>query len=305
MSFKQENEFKANFSDCYTQPTPHDYIAMMASLGYEIGEQSRPYFSRAVDLLLEKNGSAFPVQMLDLGCSYGMGAAFVKYRCTFDELTAFFAARAPRDYASCCEVTRLWLNVTTPMAELRCLGLDSSEPAIQFAIDAGLLEAGISRNYEKPGINPTEEDRAWFRSCNLMVSSGAVGYVTERTLSIILRDLGKDHPTGFGPLVVMTILRMFDPAPIQKCFEEHGYQFGQIEGSHLPQRRFSDPLERNNTIALLKERQVEISDLEENGKLYADLFIAAPAEFYEELRSNIVEAREHAQENHSPTYIAR
>ncbi|MCG8468484.1 MAG: hypothetical protein MJB57_09805, partial [Gemmatimonadetes bacterium] len=180
--YEDANEAKADFHDVYTAPTPHAYIASMARNGYQIGEQARPYASAAAELLSERNGEAWPVQMLDLGCSYGIGAAFIKYGCAFDEMVAFFASRAPEEYAAACEATRSWLNAVPPASDMRTVGLDSSEPAIRFAVDAGLLDGGIARDFERPDVDPSEEDCAWFRSCNLMISTGAIGYLTERTL---------------------------------------------------------------------------------------------------------------------------
>ena len=92
-AYETANDAKASFDDVYTAPTPHGYIAAMAKNGYQIGEQARPYCVAAANLLRARNGDAWPVQMLDVGCSYGIGSAFVKYKCSFDEMVAFFATR--------------------------------------------------------------------------------------------------------------------------------------------------------------------------------------------------------------------
>ena len=145
MSYDAENQAKASFDNVYTAPTPHAYIAAMARNGYEIGEQARPYCTAAAELLRQRNRDAWPVQMLDVGCSYGMGAAFVRFGCSFDEMVAFFSSRAPKERHAACEAMRMWLNVTPPVCDVRTVGLDSSEPAIRFAVDAGLLDGGLAR----------------------------------------------------------------------------------------------------------------------------------------------------------------
>jgi hypothetical protein len=274
MSYDAANQTKANFDDVYTAPTPHAYIASMAKNGYEIGEQARPYCTAAAELLRQRNGEAWPVQMLDVGCSYGMGSAFVKYGCSFDEMVAFFASRAPKEYHAACEAMRLWLNIAPPACNVRAVGLDSSRPAIRFAVDAGLLDGGISRDYER--IAPTEDERAWIRTCNLLISTGAIGYVTERTLDVVLRELGKDHPGDFGPLAILTILRMFETSPVEEVFEAHGFKFGAVPGARLPQRRFTDLDECRKVLSLLHDRGIDTEGWEDRGKQYADLFIAAP-----------------------------
>ena len=284
MSFDSSaNEAKANFDEVYTAPTPRAYISSMARYGYEIGEKARPYCVAAAELLRELNGEAWPVQMLDVGCSYGIGSAFVKYGRSFDEIVAFFEARAPREYRSACEATRSWLNITPPACDVRAVGLDSSERAIRFAVDAGLLDGGIARDFEKCGAVPTDDEVAWFRSCNLLISTGAIGYVTDKTFGIILEHLGKDSPCEFGPFALVTILRMFDSSPIESCFEEHGYSFGRVPGVRLPQRRFTGSEERQRVLSQLHDRGLDTSDLEDKGKHYADLFIAAPQEQFSRL----------------------
>lgn len=275
-NYAATNEAKASFDDLYTAPTPHAYMTEMARIGYEIGEQARPYCAAAAELLRERNGDAWPVQMLDVGCSYGVGSALVKYGCSFDEVKAFFSSRAPHEYHAACEAMRMWLNVAPPACDVRAVGLDSSKPAIRFAVDAGLLDGGIARDLEQPDVALTEDDRSWLRSCNLLISTGAIGYVTERTLAVILRHLGRDYPGDFGPFAVVTILRMFDRSPIDDAFTENGFAFGAVPGVRLRQRRFNDAEERQKVLSLLHDRGVDTRDWEDCGGHYADLFIAAP-----------------------------
>jgi hypothetical protein len=300
------NKIKASFDDVYTASTPHAYISSMAKNGYEIGEQARPYCAAAAELLREHNGDTWPVQMLDVGCSYGIGSAFVKYGCSFDEMVAFFSSRAPREYHATCEAMRMWLNVAPPQCDVRAVGLDSSKPAILFAVDAGLLDGGIARDFERPDVVPTEDESAWFRSCNLLISTGAVGYVTERTLDVVLRHLGKDYPADFGPIAVVTILRMFDHSPIKAVFEEHGFAFGAVPGVRLPQRRFTDVEEREKVLSLLHDRGIDTAAWEDRGKHYADLFIAAPPQQFSLLLERMSETRSDRDNgSHVAGYIHR
>ncbi len=283
MTYRTENKVKANFDDAYRQPTPHDYVRKMALHAYQIGDRTRPYCIAAAELLKERNAEAWPLQMLDVGCSYGMGSAFIRYECSFDEIVSFFASRAPVEYYLCCAAMRKWLNVIPPARDMRCVGMDSAAPAIQFGLDAGLLDGGIGRNLEDPDVHPTKTDLQWFRSSNLLVSTGAIGYVTETTLSKVLPHLGQDHPDGFGPLAVVSILRMFEVEPIASAFERSGLRLTSVPGVRLPQRNFVDQAEQISVCRLLHERGINTSNYEDEGKLYADLFVAAPAEQLSEL----------------------
>ena len=306
MSYETENEAKANFDDVYTAPTPHGYIAAMAESGYQIGEQARGFCGAAADLMRERNGDAYPIQMLDVGCSYGIGSAFVKYNCSFDEMVAFFATRAPTEYRAACEATRMWLNISPPALGVRSVGLDSSEPAIRFAVDAGLLDGGVARDFERPGSKPTESERAWLRGCNLLISTGAIGYVTERTLDTVLGELGKDAPGDFGPLAVVTVLRMFELEPIRGAFARHGLAFESVPGVRLPQRRFTGAEERREVLSVLHENGIDTKGWEDQGKHFADLFIAAPSGQLPDLMDRMISARsEHRESSSSAGYIRR
>ncbi len=304
-TFTSENEAKADFDSVYTAPTPHAYIATMAETGYEIGERARPYCCAAVDLIQEQNGLAWPTQLLDVGCSYGIGSAFVKYNCGFDELVAFFGSRAPMAYGAACEATRQWLNVTPPGYDVRCVGLDSSRQAIRFAVDAGLLDGGLAKNFEA-GESPSPSNRQWFRGCNLLMSTGAIGYVTERTLDWVLADLGKSHSGSFGPIAVMTILRMFDSESIGDCFESNGYAFRQVPGVCLPQRNFASDDERRGVLEVLHDRAIDTALWEDKGKLAADLFVAAPTDSIDAVVERMVETHQQLScDDRAPGYIQR
>jgi hypothetical protein len=305
MSFESANEAKASFDDVYTAPTPHAYIASMARNGYEIGEQARPYCAAAAEFLRERNADAWPVQMLDVGCSYGMGSAFVKFGCSFDELVAFYATRAPLEYRAACEATRMWLHVAPPACDVRVVGLDSSVPAIRFAVDAGLLDGGIARDFEDTDVSPTEDECAWFRSCNLLISTGAIGYVTERTLDSVLPHLGQDHPGEYGPFAVVTILRIFELPAVSEVFEKHGFKLGRVPGIRLPQRRFTDAEERANVLSVLHGRGIDTREWEDQGKHFADLFVAARPGQFDLLKECMIQVNEGCEASRVTGYIRR
>lgn len=293
MASEKGKDPKTSFGSIYTEPTPHSYFAEMRRLGYQIGEQARPYCLAAARVL-KKRLPMWPVQVLDVGCSYGVGAAFVKHGCTFEELVSFYASRAPKDYAACAAATRAWLNVVPPLLDARVTGLDASEPAARFAEEAGLLERGLARNYEE--TLPSEEDRDLLRSCNMLMCTGAVGYVTEKTFSRIVPELGRYAPGGQGALAVITVLRMYDVASIRDCFVTLGYEFERVEDVRLPQRAFSDQREQRDILDRLKKRNIDTDGWESHGVLYADLYIAAWPTLMDSLRCAMDVAQGKAKE---------
>lgn len=275
------NEAKANFDEIYQSPTPHAYFATMNRLEYAIGQEARPYFLAATALLRRQLPPGSPIRMLDLGCSYGVGSALVKYGVSFAEIADFFSNHS-EDYQDSVKDTRDWLHKYGDAQPITFVGADSSAEAIRFASEAGLLDAGIVQDMEQDQrLSP--EDCALMQQCNLLISTGAVGYVGERTLDTILQQLGKQGLSAHGPYTVVTILRMFDPAPVIKTFTAHGYQFAPVHGVHLRQRRFHDRAEQAETMQLARQRDLEVDELEGQGYLYADLFVGAAEDAIAEL----------------------
>ncbi len=279
MKYESANEAKATFDDVYHSATPHAYFGEMDRHQYEIGEEAKPYFRAAIEHLQAANQGKLPPRMLDLGCSYGVGSALVKYDCTYRELSAFFHEQAPLEYHACVEAARGWLQPRDAHRDLECVGLDCSGQALRFAEDSGLLCSGIAHNFENDDVARANE-KSILRSCNLLTSTGAIGYVGEKTLSVILAQLGKAYPENAAPFVVVTILRMFDPRPIRHCFESFRYRFEQIPGALLRQRRFADEKEQAQTIEIIRKRGLDPDGLESQGTLYADLYVgASPSDF--------------------------
>ena len=154
MNYKSANEIKSCFDDVYCAPTPHAYFNEMHRLGYEIGQQAKEYFRSAALLLRDQLGPGREVRLLDLGCSYGVGAALLKYNFSFAELAGFFARHPARDYDACIEEMRELLATDGAEPVLECAGADASKEAIQFATDGGLIDAGIAKNLEANDLRP-------------------------------------------------------------------------------------------------------------------------------------------------------
>jgi len=284
-NFDRQNQAKADFTGIYHAPTPHAYLREMARLGYQIGEQAKPYLAAATDFLGERNECDEPVRMLDLGSSYGVASALVKYGCSLEELLAFFDNRAPEASLACIQSTKRWLAAVPPRRDIGIVGFDSSAPAIAFGEATGLLDEGIATDLEQPGAVPTPAERECVRRSNLLVSTGAVGYVTERTFSPVLADLGKDHPGAFGQAAVLTVLRMFDISPIAGCFADAGLQFEPLSGVLLPQRAFASDQEKNEILEILSERGIDTEGAESDGILFAEVWIAGAPSVFEDFRS--------------------
>jgi len=186
---------------------------------------------------------------------------------------SFFSSRAPEDYAACIAAMRMWLNVVPPQIEMGVVGLDVAGSAVQFAVDSGLLDSGIVKNLETEELS--QDEIAWISGCNLLICTGAIGYIGEKTFDRILPHLGASRTDTTGPAAVLTVLRMFDIDEAESTFNRVGMEVRKVPGIRLPQRGFADDEEMQGVLNVLADKGIDSDGWESNGVYYADLYVAA------------------------------
>ncbi len=269
--YDEQNRVKASFDATYTAQTPHRYLHNMTAVDYRMADYMNPYLSAVVDASMT---SQEPVRVLDIGCSYGISGALLKTDCVYRDLADFYAHEASAEYASCVVESQRWLDSHAMRENVEVVGFDSSEEAIRFAAASHMIDQGIALNLEEEKSALTAGEAHLVQGCDVLLSTGAIGYVTDKTLNPILDEFGNNARGALGPVAVMSVLELFDPAPIAEAFTEHGYRFGQLP-VRMPQRRFVDVDEREGVIETLRQRGVHADALESEHQMFASLCIAA------------------------------
>ncbi|WP_280269984.1 class I SAM-dependent methyltransferase [Nocardia wallacei] len=254
---------KASFDDIYDRPDPAAYYSRMAELDYCIPELAKPHFERLIEDYRAATGRAPTV--LDIGCSYGVAAALMRFDATIAELAEHYrpgdtAARQARDRAR--------LAASGPRPEVRFIGMDAAAPALKYAVSAGLLHDMVHADLE--ANEPTEAQRRLLASADLVISTGCVGYITERTLLRVARA----HDTR-RPWMAHFVLRMFDFEPIAKQLAELGYRIERVPGT-FRQRRFASEDEQAHVLNTLSANGIDPTGLEAEGWLHAQLHLCVP-----------------------------
>lgn len=83
-----ELKVKTDFTDIYTQDSPYEYLKEMDRLEYSISDSTKPLYNSIIKEI-EKTLSR-PINILDLGSSYGINSSLMKYDLTMLELNNFF-----------------------------------------------------------------------------------------------------------------------------------------------------------------------------------------------------------------------
>lgn len=266
----QPGETKANMAAIYGEADPRAYFRELGKLDYRIPELAKPIFERIVQLLRRERPG--PIHALDLGCSYGINGALLKHGRSIDELGDHWSRPelAAADPEEVIAADRDYFDPARADDDLVLVGLDASRPAVDYAEQASLIDKGLAINLE---TQPLPGDaHALLEPVDLVMSTGAVGYVTETTFERLLPAVAAGNPPWIGNFV----LRMFPFDAIDETLSRWGYVTEKLEGHSFAQRSFASSEEEHRIIAELESLGLDPTGLEAEGKLHAEFFLSRP-----------------------------
>ncbi|GAA0456096.1 class I SAM-dependent methyltransferase [Streptomyces olivaceiscleroticus] len=260
---------KVSLDHIYTQPDPRAYFTVLRTLDYCVPQLAKPYFAKLVKEYREDHRVAVP-KVVDIGCSYGINAALLKYDVSMDELYARYGDEAVAGLAreQLLARDRELSRARRPAHPTRVVGLDASENALSYAREAGFLDDTVHADLESG--DPTPDQRARLAGADLVFSTGCIGYVTERTLTRVVRAQG-----GHLPWMAHFVLRMFPFDPVERALAALGYETTRVDGM-FKQRRFASPEEQTLVLDTMSAAGVDATGLEAEGWLYAQLYVSRP-----------------------------
>jgi len=269
--FEQVNEVKASMDGIYDHADPRAYFRELKKLDYAIPGAAKPLIQTLVERLRHDDGE--PTQLLDVGCSYGVNAALIKYDLSLSELYAHWGQKVLHGAASddVIENDRAFFNVLDASENVEFIGLDVAENAVAFGTEVGLLDQGVVVNLETDPL--PERCAQGLASVDLVMSTGCVGYVTERTFEKLLPAVSRDGQ----PWLANFVLRMFPFDPIAERLADCGYVTEKLEGRTFAQRRFASLDEQKQVLEKLNDRGVKTFGLEGSGRYFAEFFLSRPA----------------------------
>ncbi len=271
-SYARLNETKMDFSDLYISNDPRKYFQYLGQLDYIIPHLAQPVFEQLIRARAEVQSE--PVTVLDLGCSYAINGALMKYALDYEALRQRYTAPALQTQTSAelNELDRHFYRAWPKHPGVRVIGLDISENAVRYAESCGILDHGLSVDLESRDLNAKEADL--LSGVDLIVSTGCVGYVTAKTF----QRLATTYRRGRTPWVASFVLRMFPFDDIAATLGEHGLVTEPYEGTTFVQRRFANREEMEATIRAVEARGLDSYGHEAEGLYHANLFVSRPPE---------------------------
>lgn len=269
-AFEEINEAQANMDHIYDQPDPRAYFRELRKLGYAIPDAAKPIFQKLISHLRRQPNDI--VRVLDLGCSYGVNAALLKHDLSMSELYEHWGDKdllevTPEEVVA--RDLRFFGDLDEPQ-DLEVIGLDQAESAITFAEEAGLLDDGHAINLEtEPLSDLASQDLA---QVDLVMSTGCVGYVTEKSFNRLLPAVTQGQPAWMGNFV----LRLFPFDAIEDSLNNWGYVTEKLEGRTFIQRQFASAEEQEQVLDQLSDRGIDPTGQETEGHLLAEFYLSRP-----------------------------
>jgi hypothetical protein len=264
---------KADFSHIYDRPDPRDYFRTLTSLDYEIPQRAHPVFETIFAAMRADDAAGTePPRALDLCCSYGVNAALLRCDLDLDDLAERYASPQLAELTPdevCTADKDYYADRLLPDA-VRVRGLDAAANAVAYACRVGLLDNGWAENLETGA--PSAELARELEQIDVVICTGGIGYITERTLGQVVRT----RPGRPAPWVAAFVLRQYSYESISPVLSQHGLVTEKLDGVSFPQRRFADDAERESALSAVIERGLDPSGYEESGRYYADFYLSRP-----------------------------
>jgi len=257
---------KLSLDHVYDMPDPRGYFSTLSKLDYRVPGLAKPFFRRLLDARREANGEA-AAKIVDVGCSYGVNAALLKHDMSLNDLYKLYSDEAPDDRRTMLERDRALFSGAADEA-LSVVGVDAARNAVAYAVDAGIMDGGVSVNLERQ--EPSQADLRIVEDSDMIISTGCVGYVTKTSLEPLV-EAGRD------PWMAHFVLRMFDYGPVEEMLAEHGYVTERLDGALFPQRRFVSATEQSHVLDNLRNRGISPEAAEQEGWYLAELHVSRPA----------------------------
>lgn len=273
VAFQHVKPGKARFEHIYDQPDPREYFRVLSALDYQTPHHGQRVFPSLLAALRVELGCD-ELTVLDLCCSYGINAGLLNHYLRLSDLSRRYCSPGIAAFSSehLAESDRDWFGCRARARPVRVIGLDAAERAVAYALRAGLLADGFAENLEVADPSPPLAEAV--AQVDLIVITGGVGYITERTMSRLL-DCA---PPGRPPWIAAFALRMVPYGPIADLLASYGLVTEKFTGCTFPQRQFADLAEREYVLGELRALGIDPADREEAGGYHAELFVSRPAD---------------------------
>ncbi len=266
---------KASFDEAYESPDPRKYFDTLGRLDYRAPQNGQLLFPTLIEAKKrEGDRSEEEVTVVDLASAYGVMGALLKYDVTLADLYERYRSEELAGLSSkeLAGADFEFFGSRKREAAPKVVGIDVSENAIRYALRAGLLDEGFAENLEEN--EPTHGLRKAVAAMDLLVVTGGIGYVGERTFHRLLGSMTE----GRVPWVATFPTRMVDYGPIAEVLSEYGLYTEKLPDRTFVQRRFESAEEQEYVLEELEGMGIDPEGREAAGYYHTEFYLSRPRE---------------------------
>ncbi|TGS08937.1 MAG: hypothetical protein E5W56_00165 [Mesorhizobium sp.] len=259
---------KHDFTAAYNRRWPHAYFRAHLALDYVISDRAKPVFERIfAEYRRVRNKTS--LKIIDVGCSYGINAALLRTDLDLDDLYAAYL-KSGGSLSGRQELEhRAFFRDRGLRDDIQFVGVDPSFRAVRYAQTLGLLEVGVTADLETRDLSVKE--RCALEDADILISTGCVGYATERTFARVY-----DASATSRPWVVAFVMHPFSYDDIAAALRGFGLETKHLDQFRQRQRRFSTLVERRAILKAMSKLGMEDRLERTTGYIYASCYVSAP-----------------------------
>jgi hypothetical protein len=265
---------KASFGHIYNLEDPREYFQTLEKLDYRAPQNGYLLFSALLEAKKPvPGGGSNEVTVVDLCCSYGINGALLKYNVTLGDLYERYSLKELASLSSeeLAVADAEFYGSRKRERSPHVVGVDVAGNAISYALKASLIDEGFAENLEEN--EPTNALKEAASGADLLVVTGGVGYVWERTFDRLVSCMQK----GGVPWVATFPLRMVDYEPIARVLSKYGLVTEKLSNHTFAQRRFVGADEQEYVLGELMSMGVETAGKEDAGCYHTNFYLSRPS----------------------------
>ena len=260
---------KADWSKVYIQPTPTSYFQIVSKMQYGIPEYSLQYIRPILKKLHTKLKR--PVNIVDLGASYGIISSLLLFDLKMEQLIDFFVEDDKIKQPTWEEIEKFYRAKKKVHPEYKFYLSDNSQPAMSFSERVQICEKSYCFDLSKE-VLPLDFQKI-VKKTDLFIATGSLGYIGDYFFRQIFSILSSQKRF---PLFAFSIYRAFYPTAIEKVFKQYNYSLIKSNVILKKGRKFASELEQKNAIESLHQKNINTVGFEDEGFYAGEFYLCCP-----------------------------
>ena len=256
---------KANWSKVYVQPTPASYLQTVAKMEYGVPDYALQYLRPLLKMLYTE--FQHPVNIVDIGASYGINSTLLLHDLTMAQLIDFFVGNEQ----TWAEIEKFYNNQNIRHTEYKFYLSDNSQPAMDFSERVQVCEKTYCFDMRHE-VLPVEFKQI-IEKTNLFIATGSLGYIGKYFFQQIFPIISNKH---LSPLFAFVVYRAFYSPEIEKVFQDYNYTFIKSSIPFKKGRRFTSISEQEKAIKSLHQRNIDTVGFEDEGFYACEFYLGVP-----------------------------